>query len=232
VAVSEAAGSPVTSRERVRRAAVTLFATRGFHGTGIRDLARTAGLSSASLYHYMGTKEDLLAVIMRDALGRLLAAAREVTDGIDEPRRRLSRLVALHVLTHAERPDETRVVDNEVHVLSARTRQPVVELRDAYERIWAETIEHGVARGVFHTAHPAATRLALLEMCNGVARWYSADGALALDELADHYAQLAMRALGCPDQAPREFGECRRVAGVIWSSPPGDGGATLPTGPH
>jgi AcrR family transcriptional regulator len=205
-----------SSRERVRRAAVTLFATRGFHGTGIRDLAQAAGLSSASLYHYMGTKEDLLAGIMRDALGRLVAAAREVTGNAGEPGQRLSRLVALHVLTHAVRPDETRVVDNEVRALSTRTRQPVIELRDAYERIWAEVIEQGVANQAFHTPHPTATRLALLEMCNGVARWYSPRGELTLDALAGHHARLALRVVGCPDPAPEEFPECHRVVSRFW----------------
>ena len=45
----------------MRAAALTLFAERGYHGTGIRQLADAAGLSSASLYHYMGTKEELLS---------------------------------------------------------------------------------------------------------------------------------------------------------------------------
>ena len=49
--------------ERVRQAALELFAERGFHGTGIRQLAERAGVSSASLYHYLGTKEDLLVAL-------------------------------------------------------------------------------------------------------------------------------------------------------------------------
>ena len=49
----------LTTQQRVRRAAVKLFAGKGFHGTGIRDLAQEAKISSASLYHYIGTKEDL-----------------------------------------------------------------------------------------------------------------------------------------------------------------------------
>ena len=59
-----------------------LFATKGFHGTGIRDLAQEADLSSASLYHYMGTKEDLLAEIMHTALNRLLDAAQPPAAGM------------------------------------------------------------------------------------------------------------------------------------------------------
>ncbi|SFP45088.1 DNA-binding transcriptional regulator, AcrR family [Amycolatopsis arida] len=192
-----------TSRERVRRAALKLFATKGFHGTGIRDVAQEARLSSASLYHYMGTKEELLAGLMREALERLLAAASAAVAGVDDPVERLRRLVALHVTTHARQPDETRVVDNEVRALSPRTRRAVVRLRDDYERLWAEAIDDGVRSGAFATDHPAVTRLALLEMCNGVARWYSPRGAVPLDRLAEHYAGLALRALGHTESLAR-----------------------------
>ncbi|MEV6879623.1 TetR/AcrR family transcriptional regulator [Amycolatopsis sp. NPDC051128] len=207
----------MSSRERVRAAAVKLFATKGFHGTGIRDLAQEAELSSASLYHYMGTKEDLLAEIMRTALNRLLHAAREATAASPGPVHRLRTLVALHVLAHAVGPAETRVVDNEVDVLSPAAREPVVALRDAYERLWAAAIDDGVAAGVFHTEHPAVTRLALLEMCSGVARWYSPRGPLALDQLAEHYAELASRALGCASPpGVHDLGRCREIVAKEW----------------
>ncbi|WUL56453.1 TetR/AcrR family transcriptional regulator [Amycolatopsis sp. NBC_00348] len=207
----------MSSRDRVRAAAVKLFANKGFHGTGIRDLAQEAELSSASLYHYMGTKEDLLAEIMHTALTRLLDAAREATAGSPDPVHRLRTLVALHVLAHAVGPAETRVVDNEVDVLSPAAREPVVALRDGYERLWAAAIDEGVAAGVFHTEHPAVTRLALLEMCSGVARWYSPRGPLALDQLAEHYAELASRALGCTS-APgvSNLARCREIIAKEW----------------
>ncbi|MFC4002842.1 TetR/AcrR family transcriptional regulator [Prauserella oleivorans] len=189
----------LTSRERVRRAAVKLFATKGFHGTGIRDLAQAAKLSSASLYHYMGTKEQLLAEIMLDCLQRLLDAAARELDGVDDPVERIGRLVTLHVTTHARQPNETRVVDNHVDVLSPRARRAVVDVRDTYEQLWSDAIDDGLRSGVFATTQPAATRIALLEMCNGVARWYSPRGPLTLEQLAAHYVQLAHRALGVPD---------------------------------
>ena len=93
----------------------------------------------------------------------------------------------------------------------------MVALRDAYERLWAATIDEGVATGVFRVEHPAVTRLALLEMCSGVARWYSPRGPLALDELAEHYAELASRALGCTS-APgvTDLRRCREIVAKEW----------------
>lgn len=210
----------VSTRERVRQAAVKLFAAKGFHGTGIRDLAQEAELSSASLYHYMGTKEDLLVAIMSESLRRLLDAAEETTAGLTDPASRLGTLVALHVLAHAIQPDDTRVVDNEVHALTAGARAEVVGLRDAYERLWADAIDDGVAAGIFHTGQPSVTRLALLEMCSGVARWYSPRGPLNLDQLASHYAELAMRALDCASPLPAtSLQNCREVVSRVWRVP-------------
>lgn len=70
---------------------------------------------------------------------------------------------------------------------------------------------------MFHTEHPAVTRLALLEMCSGVARWYSPRGPLALDQLAEHYAELASRALGCTS-APgvSNLARCREIIAKEW----------------
>ncbi|GAA1971456.1 TetR/AcrR family transcriptional regulator [Amycolatopsis minnesotensis] len=205
---------------RVRRAAVNLFADKGFHGTGIRELAQAANLSSASLYHYMGTKEDLLAGIMRDALTRLLDAAGEIAGSTADPRARLAKLVALHVCTHALRPAETQVVDNEVRSLSEPARHEVVRLRDAYEEQWALAISDGMAAGRFVAGDPGVTRRALLEMCSGVARWYSPHGALSLDDLAAQYAALALRALGCVDRASgADLATAGEIVARVWGLP-------------
>jgi AcrR family transcriptional regulator len=210
----------LTTEQRVRRAAVKLFAGKGFHGTGIRELAGAAKISSASLYHYMGTKEELLAEIMRECLERLLRAARQAIAQTPDPSQRLASLVALHVLAHAIQPDETRVVDNEVRALSPAAKRRIIRLRDEYEQLWTETIEDGIRNRSFHTGEPAVTRLALLEMCSGVARWYSPRGPLALDQLATHYAQLALRMLGGSDGGCQlAVKNARSVVTSVWHTP-------------
>ena len=83
--------------ERVRQAALELFAERGFHGTGIRQLAERAGVSSASLYHYMGTKEDLLVALMTSSLERLVGDAGAAVAGSDDPVGQLGALVRMHL---------------------------------------------------------------------------------------------------------------------------------------
>jgi len=188
-----------TTEERVQAAALTLFAERGYHGTGIRQLADAAGLSSASLYHYMGTKEELLVTIMRTSLTDLVTAGEEAVGAHPQPRERLVALVGLHVRAHAEGPAQTRVVDDEVRALSAEARVEVVALRDHYESLWQRTLEDGAADGSFRLGSVPVARRALLEMCTGVARWWTPTGPLGTEELADEYAALALRLVGAAD---------------------------------
>jgi len=199
---------------RVRDAAVELFAERGFHGTGIRDLAERAGLSSATLYHYMGTKEDLLVSIMTESLERLLKAGERFTGA--EPLDRITGLVELHVLTHATHRLETRVVDDEMRALSPDRRGAVVALRDRYESLWQDAIDAGCAGGVFHVRAPKVARLALLEMCGGIARWYAPDGPIALEDLALRYAEMALGVLGAAGPPPVfKVDLVRRVSAIV-----------------
>lgn len=202
---------------RVRNAGIALFADRGFHGTGIRDLAGEAGMSSASLYHHMSSKETLLAEIMTTALRRLITAARLVTGHVTDPAEQLGRLIALHVLTHAMRPAETRVVDNEVAALTPQTRESVVRLRDDYENLFGDAIADGVRSGSFGTTEPTLARLALLEMCNGVARWYSPDGALDVATLAAHHAHIGLRMVdAAPPENEPDIALCLRIVTRLW----------------
>lgn len=161
------------ARRQVWDAAIRLFATKGFHGVGIRELAEGAGMSSATLYHYMGTKEELLASIMRASLDRLNDAAERVVADAPDPQSQIIRLVHVHVLTHALRPEETAVVDNELEALGPERRTAMVALRDAYEDHWRRAIANGCASGLFTVPDRTFARMALLEMCSAVAKWYS-----------------------------------------------------------
>lgn len=190
-----------STADRVQAAALALFAERGYHGTGIRQLADAAGLSSASLYHYMGTKEELLVAIMRESLSGLVAAGEEAAAAHADPVARLVALVGLHVRAHAEGPAQTRVVDDEVRALSPAAREEVVGLRDRYEALWHSALEDGAAAGVFRLRSVPVARRALLEMCTGVARWWTPSGPLGTDELADEYAVLALRLVGATGPA-------------------------------
>lgn len=182
--------------EQVRRAAVELFAERGFAATGIRDIGRAVGLNSATLYHYVGSKEDLLIGMLRESQEDLLRAGRDAFGGSADPAIQLARLVRAHVATEAVNPLISRVSDHEVHSLTGRNRELIVSLRDDYESLFQRALARGAQTGQFLITDVPVARYALLEMCNGVADWYHPDGRLSVAELQDLYSELACRMVG------------------------------------
>jgi AcrR family transcriptional regulator len=207
--VMRSSADVATTRQRLTDAALTLFATKGFAATGIREIAEAAGLSSASLYHYMGTKEDLLSDLMRDGLGRFVDAGRRAIADVAGPELQIVALTRVHVATEAVMRRMSVVIDGEVRSLSDGA--DVLALRDDYEALWAHTIALGVSAGVLRAAEPRLARLALIEMCNGVAHWFSASGRLSLAEVCDHFADMALALLGARDAASGEPVSCRSL---------------------
>jgi AcrR family transcriptional regulator len=54
-------GEPSSNkRDAVLAAAIQCFAARGLTGTGMRDIARAAGLTEGTLYHYFPSKDALI----------------------------------------------------------------------------------------------------------------------------------------------------------------------------
>jgi AcrR family transcriptional regulator len=60
-----------TNREAIVRAALEAFVETGFHQTGIRDIARRAGVSLGNLYNHFSGKDALIAEIARIEAGEI-----------------------------------------------------------------------------------------------------------------------------------------------------------------
>jgi AcrR family transcriptional regulator len=90
------------TRERLLQAAAEVFATRGYDGTRVADIAAAAGVSNGAMYAHFSSKADLLVDALRTHGPRLLAdlfaadPSRSITDlllviGRWLPRRRDAR---------------------------------------------------------------------------------------------------------------------------------------------
>ncbi|CAM2363029.1 efflux pump transcriptional regulator FepR [Listeria seeligeri] len=54
-------------KEEIKQAALELFATNGFEGTSLADIAGVVGLKKQSIYSHFKDKDDLFLSIMKDA---------------------------------------------------------------------------------------------------------------------------------------------------------------------
>lgn len=184
----------LSTQERIHLAALRLFSRKGYAGTGIRELAVEAGLSPASLYNHIGSKDDLLLRIMRDGYARLSRTALSALESVDRPVDRLARLTQVHVYVHATFRQECRVIDAEFSDLSGESRDEILGQRDAYEHLWAQSLASGSSAGVLSVVDQRVTRLALLSMCTGVAHWFRPEGPNDVYEVSLGHVDLVLAA--------------------------------------
>ncbi len=184
------------TESRISAAALYLFSTKGFEATGIRDIARDAGVTTAALYHYMGTKNDLLFRLVRDGMTRLISRAREALKNATSSAEKITALMTSHVLFHTHEPLLARVIDTQYRSLTEDRRAEVQALRDEYEALWAGVLLKGRDTLEFDVREPSLARLALLEMGNGVAQWYRPSGRLSAGQIAEEMSRLSLRLLG------------------------------------
>ncbi|HEY2983916.1 MAG TPA: TetR family transcriptional regulator [Jatrophihabitantaceae bacterium] len=55
---------PSSTRPEILAAARTLFASRGYHATTVRDIAAEAGVNAALVHHYFGSKDQVFVAAM------------------------------------------------------------------------------------------------------------------------------------------------------------------------
>lgn len=170
--------------------ATRLFAERGYETTTLRDVADAYGVSRSSLYHYVSSKEDLLAMLVEQwsrGLADSLAVIRARTDL--SPERKLRQVAELTIRQRAESPDQFRVLDQAETVLPEPLRtQHRQARRDVLAEITA-VIEEGIESGHFKPLDPRVAAFSVLGMCNWVAWWYRPDGPYEVEAIVRQITQ-------------------------------------------
>jgi AcrR family transcriptional regulator len=173
--------------DEVVAAAAELFAERGFHATSMADLVVATGLTAGGLYHYIGSKDQLLVRIceqlMEPLLERVEAIVASDADAEDQLRAIVREWTA-HVEAYRH---HMRVFTQERHVLERGAQwREVRRQRKAFEELLAGVlglVDLGVGD------RDLALR-ALLGMVNHTAQWFRPGGRLTSEQIADGYWEL------------------------------------------
>jgi AcrR family transcriptional regulator len=141
-----------TQREKRRlilRAAITVFARSGYHTSRVSDIAKEAGVAYGLVYHYFGSKEDLLEQIFRRTWSRMLEAVEEV-ERTDAPvREQLAGVARIVLGAWQVDPDLVRVLVREV-ARSPQLGREVDEIAHAFAAL-QRLVEKGQERGELRT---------------------------------------------------------------------------------
>lgn len=110
-------------RRTLRKGAAAYFAAHGFDRASMTGAARACGVSKALIYHYWGSKEDLLCDILTDHLGALVAV---VEGAKGEGMRGLIRVI---LAAYEDADAEHKLQLHALSVLPADRQAPLIALQ-------------------------------------------------------------------------------------------------------
>jgi len=87
------------------KGATELFASKGFDGTSVRNIAEKAGLSVPGMFHYFSSKEMILFEIMTMFMDNAYKKIIEIYNADIDPIEKLSEICKFYVEQYAGHKD-------------------------------------------------------------------------------------------------------------------------------
>ena len=178
--------SRANTRERLLRAARSVFARNGFHGASVEEIASEAGFSTGALYSNFTGKEDLFLVLMEREIDEY---AREISDAVRTRASMSERATggARQWMTMIEREPDVLLLFMEFWAYGVRDAQvrPKVAAQFAQMRqLLTKLIADGVREFDLELDIPAEQlAVAIDALADGIARQKLADPDAVPDEL-------------------------------------------------
>ena len=193
-------------RDAIVDTSARVFARNGYHATGIAELCDANELGKGALYHYIGSKEALLAAIHDRVMDEVMVGADRVAQSTGSPSAQLAMLGDELLDVIHRYPDHVWVFLHEFPALTGERAAQFRERRRAYERRVETVIGAGVEAGEFRDVDPWLTARAWLGMHNYTYLWLKAGGRLSARDVAKPFAEIFMHGIEDPKRATRRRG--------------------------
>jgi AcrR family transcriptional regulator len=177
-------------RNQIVDTSARVFARRGYHATGIAELCTENELGKGALYHYIGSKEALLAAIHDRVMDEVLAGADRVAAAGGPPTEQLAGLGEELLDVIHRYPDHVWVFLHEFPALTGDRAKEFRRRRRQYESRVEAVLRAGVESGAFRELDPHLTAMAWLGMHNYTYLWLKPGGRLSAKDVAEPFADI------------------------------------------
>jgi AcrR family transcriptional regulator len=177
-------------RKEIIDTSARVFAQGGYHGTGIAELCEANDLGKGALYHYIGSKEELLVAITDLVMDEVLAGVARVTGSGGSAVDRLRMLGKEYLEVVVRYPDHVWVLLHEFPALTGKRASDFHKRRHAFESAVEEILRDGMATGVFRKLDARLAALAWLGAHNHAYLWLHPGGRWSAGHVAEEFAEI------------------------------------------
>jgi len=205
--------NPATKRSKrhleIIDVSAELFLKRGFNAVGVAEICDAVGLGRGALYHYIGSKDQLLLDIQERVLGPIDWFVDEILKLNKGP------LVGLRLVSHVlleittQRLAHVWVYQHDYRILDGDDRVRFVERRASIEMVVRDLIANAMAEGSFNAGNAQLRALEFFNHHNYTYQWFQPGGEWSAAELSAIYSRTLMTGFGC---AEGDFEQCEAIS--------------------
>ena len=182
-------------RRDILLAAARVFARDGYANATLDDVAAQMGVTKGVIYYYFRSKEDIFTEIRATAVREAIERLEAIIARGDPPEVTLRAAIRDLVSHIFDDLDRFANVLRAGHRLSEESYSHVRSLQRGYERQVRGIVETGVRSGVFVDLDPALMTFTMLRAVLGVPDWYSPEGRLSPEVIADQVTEQVVRGI-------------------------------------
>lgn len=181
-------------RDNIRHHAAELFATRGYTGASMQELARSLGVSKALLYHYYTEKYQLLVEIAEGHIDRLQQLVASIAASVTIPAKQLVPLTRGLVEEYSQARAHHQVLVQDIKYLTPADRRRIRAKERKVVAAFANAIAARYPDLAVAQLEKPLTML-LFGMINWLFTWFQPDGRISYREMAGLVTQFALGGL-------------------------------------
>jgi len=172
--------------------AARLFAAKGYDAASMRDIAEELAVRPSSLYHHFPSKDRILFEICYGFQQDFNLEVVPELRAERPPDQALRDAIRGHILFSNRRWNQVLVNARERRSLPPEQQTAINALRRQYRDAMAATIERGSEEGLFSVPDSKLAATAVLDMVNGIARWFRPRDQRDLELMASRYGAAAV----------------------------------------
>ncbi|OUZ07650.1 hypothetical protein BHE97_16255 [Aeromicrobium sp. PE09-221] len=189
-------------RQHILRCAAEVFLRRGYERGTTKEVAQLAGLSQPSIYHYVGSKADLLSALAEHA-GRVLSdGLDEAIASTDEPVDRLKAIIRNFIMGQIENIGAWTLYWEEHHSIPAATALTMNTSKARFVHRIDDVVKQCQQCGALPDDTPSGilTEIMLGAIAN-IYRWYRNDGRYPDEQIVTGaYSLFGLTKVGTSDE--------------------------------
>ena len=202
----------IERRAHIIKIAAELIVKKGYNNISTRELALALGMSTGGLYHYIGSKSDILYLIINftsELTGQTLDRfANELKDA--RPADQLKESIKVYLETVDYYRDFHNFVNHIMLSLPLKDRRIVYQAESRIIQFFESLLNYGMEKGDFRNADAKIVAHNIVATANAWANrgWYLKKY-YTLEKYTDEQVRLILGQIAAPDKAAAPGQICR-----------------------